>query len=130
MDLALTPSVLHNKHRFSASCSLYSGPPNGSASIIARWTLAFGIHGPAPAHYVPSSVNGLVDVNRVESLTADLIPREIYLACQGGPDAVWTHPSITFELTTGSVFHQTVGPALPKKPVIGPGTLQKVFGTG
>lgn len=128
VDLALTPQPAHYGRRsFKAYCGLYSGPPNGSAVEIAHWEVLFRIRkGPV---FSPSSVQGEVDVNSVQSLPRTDIPREIYLTCAGGRDAVWTHPAITVEPTTSSVFHQTVGPALPNKPIIGPGPLKKVFGT-
>ena len=129
VDLALTPSRLHNKHIFKAYCYLYSGPKGASAVRIAQWSTVFHLHAGQPSFFVPSSVNGLVDVNQVQSLDKTMVPREIYFSCQGGPDAVWTHPAITYELTTTATFHTRVGAALPKRRIIGPGPLNQRFGT-
>lgn len=129
VDLALTPSRFHNPHRFMAFCRLYSGPQNGNAVQIAHWSIIFNLHQGNPPFFVPSAVTGLVDVNQVQNLGKDLIPREIYLSCKGGKDSVWTHPAINYELTSTATFRQTVRGALPNHKIIGPGPLRQRFGT-
>jgi hypothetical protein len=67
----------------------------------------------------------------VFTLGAGSVPLEVYFSCKRGAqlDDVWSHPTIDVESATSPHFHQTVGPALPKKPRIGPGPIHKVFGT-
>jgi hypothetical protein len=128
VDLSLTPKLQDNHyHPFKAFCNLYRQPPNSTATLLARWTMVFHriIGG-----YSPGSVNGLIDVNGTYQLPQSQTPLTIILSCQGGLDAVWTHPTITYEATANpAVFHPTVGPALPNKPRIGPGQIGKIFGT-
>ncbi len=127
VDLNLKPVAAHNHNRtFKAFCRLYVGPQNGTATSVAQWTMVFHRH--AGGVYVPSSVNGPVDVDTVQSVSQSQLPREVYFTCKGGPDAHWTHPTITIEKTVSSVFHQRVGPALPNRPRIGPGPIGRVFG--
>jgi hypothetical protein len=128
VDLSLTPKLRdYHFHAFKAFCNLYRQPPNASATLMARWTIVFHriIGG-----YSPGSVSGLVDVNSTYSVPQGQTPLTIILSCQGGLDAVWTHPAVTVEATTNpAVFHPTVAPALPNKSKIGPGPIGKIFAT-
>jgi hypothetical protein len=128
VDLSLKPTLTdYHHHAFKAFCNLYTAPPNSTATRIASWVIIFKrIQG----GYSPGSVSGPVDVNGIDQVAQSQTPLTIIFSCQGGIDALWTHPAITYEATSNpAVFHPTVGPALPNKPKIGPGPINRIFGT-
>jgi hypothetical protein len=109
-------------------CELLSGAPNASASLLADWSFTFH-HLKNPSRWTPQSLTGPVDVNAALDVTAEQTPVEVYFSCNaGGGTGTWTDPMITVEQATSSTFHPTVGPALPNRRVIGPGTLRKLLG--
>jgi hypothetical protein len=127
VDAAITPSSKYRKS-VVAICTLFTGPPGGTATEVAQWRQTFLYH-KATKTFTPSSLSGPVDINSGLSLARTDVPLEVYFSCRGFIGAVWKHPQITIEAATNTSFHSVVGPALPVKPVIGPGPIEKVLGT-
>jgi hypothetical protein len=120
-DLQLVPKT---QHPFILRCRLYAGPKGGSASVIASWSQKYVFH-----NGVVFPGNGPIDVEQQLAVTAGDVPRAIYYACQSSVNAWWTHPTLTIEAATTPKLNRHVAPALPFRPVIGPGPLKKVLGT-
>jgi hypothetical protein len=127
VEAAITPSSSF-RHTVVATCRLLTGPPNGTATGVALWQMAF-IYNRHTRIFAPSSISGPVDINSGLGLARTDVPLVVYFSCKGFLGAVWTHPQITIEAATTPSFHRVVGAALPNRPVIGPGPIEKVLGT-
>jgi hypothetical protein len=125
-DFAKTPPVNDAAH-----CELLKGPPNGGAGTVGTWTEPFVYIKSVPDYWFPPLHEQIDVASGVFTLGAGSIPLELYFSCKRGAqlDDVWSHPTIDVESATSPNFHQIVGPALPKKPSIGPGPIHRVFGT-
>jgi hypothetical protein len=120
-DEQLVPKT---QHPFILRCRLYAGPKNGSASVIESWNQKYVFHNGV---IFPGS--GPLDVGHELAVAANDVPLAIYFACQSNVNVWWSHPMITIEAATTPKLNEHVAPALPFRPVIGPGPLKRVLGT-
>jgi hypothetical protein len=120
VDLQLVPKT---HHPFVLKCRLYSGPKGGSATVLESWTQKYVFH-----NGVVFPGNGPVDVEHELAVAAGDTPLAVYFACQSSANAWWSHPQLTIEAATTPKLNEHVAPALPFRPVIGPGPLKKVLG--
>jgi hypothetical protein len=95
---------------------------------------------PSQSWFPPLPFHGQQDAVS-DVLTVTDTPLELYFSCSLGhssrllhwvhPVAYWLHPTINVETYTPPSFPgKLIGPALPNKPRVGPGPIQKVFGSG
>ena len=125
----VTPNV-KARHTLKVECSLLTGPQNGSATEVASSSQTFFYH-PATKSFSPSGFTGPVDEEDAVLVAKDQTPLEVYFSCKRLVNArtvIYYNPKITIEPGTTATFHQQVAPALPFRPVIGPGPLRKVLG--
>jgi hypothetical protein len=125
----VTPNV-KARRTFKIKCSLLTGPPNGTAMEVASSSQTFFYH-PTAKTFFPPGFTGPVDEEDAEVVAKDQIPTVVYFSCKrliNAGTVIYYHPKITIQPATTPVFHQKVAPALPFRPVIGPGPLKKVLG--
>ena len=97
---------------------------------MATWALTFVYHQKTHG-WTPPSFTGGVDGNGALILSRAMTRHEIYFSCStGGGAGWWLAPTISIEAATSASFHPRVGPALPNRPVIGPGPLKTLLGGG
>jgi hypothetical protein len=123
------------------SCQLLTGPPNGTASKVANWSNTWWYHPYGQSWFPPLPFNGQIDAAS-DVLEVTNPPLELYFTCKAPypiqlrhwvhrPVAYWLHPAIDVETyTPPSLPGKLIGPALPNKPRIGPGPIEKVFASG
>jgi hypothetical protein len=121
-DLELDPKT---HHPFVLRCRLYDGPKGGSASVIESWNQTYVFH-----NGIVFPGNGPIDVEHQLAVAAGDVPLAVYYSCQANANAWWSHPTITIEAATTPKLNHLIAPALPFRPVIGPGPLKKVLGNG
>ncbi len=122
-------------------CHLLTGPPNGGATQVASWGDTWWYHPYARSWFPPLPFHGQIDATS-DVLDVTNPPLELYFTCKvpisqqlrrwiAHPDAAWLHPTIEVETYTPPSLHgKLIGPALPNKPKIGPGPIEKVFASG
>jgi hypothetical protein len=126
-----TVTPLAKYHRtFRVACALLTGPPNGNATALASSIQAFVYH-KATQTFTPPGFTGPVDEEGELAVARAQTPTNVYFSCRrliAAGTVVYVHPTITIEAAVTPTFHQRVGPALPFRPIIGPGPLKKVLG--
>ena len=112
------------------TCSLLSGPQNGSATGLTTTTQTF-FYNRRTKTYEPNGFDGPAGLDVAQFVQANQVPLVVYYTCkrtgQGGR-AYFTHPALT--LAIAQSLHLHVGPALPVQHVVGPGPLSQVGGGG
>lgn len=123
--------------RLMPLCRLLTGPPNGAATEVGRWTDTWWYHPQSQTWFPPLPFQGQVDaVSDVLNVTST--PLEVYFTCTPAhsarllhwvrPGVQWQHPTISIApYTPPSLPGKLIGPALPNGPRIGPGPIGKVF---
>ncbi len=115
---------------FKVTCSLLSGPPNGSATVLTTATQTF-VYNRHTKTYQPNGFDGPAGLDVAQFVRADQVPLSVYYTCRKsgtGGRVYYTHPALA--LVIAQSLHLRVGPALPVQHVVGPGPLSKVGGGG
>lgn len=135
VDEKVTLSPHAHTGGFGITCSLLSGPPNGSATELTSSTQPFTLikHPLTLPHFTwsPPSYTGPAYLGFAQFVSASQVPLEVYYTCKrttGLGAVIFTNPALT--LSIAQSLHLHVGPALPIQPVVGPGPLRKVNGNG
>ncbi len=118
------------RRTFNVTCSLLSGPPNGSATVLTTTTQTF-LYNRHTKTYQPNGFDGPAGLDVAQFVQASQVPLVVYYTCKKvgvGGRAYYTHPALA--LVIAQSLHLRVGPALPVQHIVGPGPLSKVGGGG